>query len=62
MNTTARPIVWIPGVFRGSPPRITLNKLLVRPPIEFLQAAHCAEAEIFTGSSPVSSTNFLPKL
>ena len=34
MNATARPIVWIPGVFHGFPPRITFNKLLVRPTIE----------------------------
>ena len=62
MNATARLIVWISGVFYGSPPRMTYNKFLVRPPIEFLQAARCAEAEIFISSSPVSSINFLFKL
>ena len=58
MNATARLIVCISGVFYGSPPRTTFIKFLVRPPIEFLQAAQCAEAEVFIGSSPITSVNF----
>ena len=34
--------MWISGVFHGSPPRKLIIKFLVRPPIEFLQAAQRA--------------------
>ena len=62
MNATARLIVWISDVFYGSPPRITFIKFLVRPPIEFRQAAQCAQAQVFAGSSPFTSFDFLRKL
>ena len=46
---------WISGVSYGVPPRMTFIKFLVRPPIEFRQAAQCAQAQVSVGGSPMSS-------
>ena len=49
---------WISGVSYGVPPRMTFIKFLVRPPIEFRQAAQCAQAQVSVGGSPITSFDF----
>ena len=49
--------------FIGSPPRITVIKLLVRPTIECLQAALCARAELlYWWNAFLREINLLTKL
>ena len=49
---------WISGVSYGAFPRMTFVKFLVRPPIEFRQAAQCAQAQVSVGGSPITSFDF----
>ena len=50
--------MWTSGVFHGLPPRMTFIKFSVRPPIEFRQAAQCAQAQVSAGGSPITSFDF----
>ena len=52
---------WISGVSYGAFPRMTFVKFLVRPPIEFRQAAQCARAQVSVGGSPITSFDFFVK-
>ena len=61
VNTTARPIVWIPGVFCGSPPRITLISCWSVPQLNFIRRHIVRRPRFLISGSPVLKNNFLTK-